>query len=371
MKTLINLQLRIDPQANLPVYAQIRQQLTWLIASDSLPTGTRLPTVREMAKQLGINLHTVRQAYHALEADGLVETKPGKGTHVLPMAVSQMASNAAIIPSQTVGVLLPNLTPFYAQFLLGLEEVARRLGYLLVTCFFHDNPQDIQVLTQQLVSRNVDGLIGAATREHLNPDHLPGLPVVCMDAPTIGCNSILLNLEAAGYEATRHLIWHGHKRIGLITAPLIWPNSREPAAGYRRALRQAGLQLDEKWVVEVPEYLREFGYEAARQLLNLSKPPTAIFASGDILALGALQAVREAGLRVPHDIAIASKDNIEFSELCEPPLTTVAFPVFEAGAESMTMLHDIIRNGGSRKRKRLPGARLIVRQSCGCEGSAT
>jgi LacI family transcriptional regulator len=362
--------LRIDPQASLPVYAQLRQQLTWLMASGKLEPGTRLPTIRELGRQLKINLHTVRQAYHVLEEDGLLETKPGRGTRVLPIVLRQLISHSTRLPSHTVGVLLPTMTPFYSNFLQGLEEAAKRLDYLLIVCFALGGLQDARKLAQQLVSQNVDGLIAVATSGEVFPGLLPGFPVVCVDSPAVRTNSILLNLSGAGYHAARHLIWHGHKKIGLITASLEYDNSREAARGYRRALREKGLPLEQKWIIEVPAYLREFGYEAGQRLAQMAKPPTAVFASGDILALGAMQALREAGWRIPKDIAIVSKDNIEFAALSEPPLTSVSFPIYEAGSESMNMLHGIITDGAVRKKQLLPEARLVVRRSCGCDGAS-
>ncbi len=358
--------LKLDPQASLPIYAQIRQQLAWLIASGTLKAGARLPSIRELARHHKINLHTVRQAYHALEADGLLETRPGRGTHVLPVDLEKLIAAAAALPSHTVGVLLPNLTPFYAPFLLGLEEAAKSRGYLLITCFTHDSAEESRRLTQQLASQRVDGLITVAPLGDSGGP--PGLPTVSVDAPRVRKNAVLLNLEGAGHEATSHLAGHGHRRIALVTASLSSPNNAEAMRGYRRALRETGRRLDEALILEVPAYLREFGYQAGMRLLALKRPPTAIFASGDVLALGVIEAVRAAGKSVPEDIAVASKDNIEFAGLIDPPLTTVSFPTFELGRESMTMLQAAMEHAGPLPRRMLPEARLIIRRSCGCKG---
>ena len=220
------------------------------------------------------------------------------------------------------------------------------------------------------MSKDIDGLIAASTAGHLRPEQVHGLPVVYVDCPEIHLNSLVFDLEGAGYEATRHLIWHGHKRIGIITASLEWHNNRETLRGCRRALKEAGLPVDDRLVVEVPAFLRQFGYEGASRLLELGRGrPTAVFVSGDVLAMGALQAIREAGLHVPHDIAVTSKDNVEFASLTEPSLTTVALPVFAAGEESMKMLRSVMTAGNKRRRRVLQGERLVVRRSCGCKGA--
>ena len=364
-----DLGLRIDPHSNLPVYAQIRQQLTWLIASSRLVPGARLPTVRELARRLHINLHTVRQAYLALEADGLLETKPGRGTTVLAAPPASFVGGAAA--SHTVGVLLPNMTPLYADFLKALEEQASALGYMPITCFTHDRADDTRRLAQQLASLRVQGVIAVAPLAGvLEPEDLPGLPIVYADAPGRTRNSVVLNIEQAGFKAARHLIEHGHKRIGLITAPLLDGSNRQAARGFERALREARLQMHPEWIVEVPAYLKEFGGQAMRSLIEMKRRPSAVFASGDVLAVGAVEALREGGWRIPEDMAIASKDNSEFAGLINPPLTTVSLPVYELGAESMRQLHALITGGGSLRKKTLAGERLVVRRSCGCTGPA-
>ncbi len=272
-------------------------------------------------------------------------------------------------PSHIVGVLLTNLVPFYAPLLNGLEEAAKRLDYLPIVCFGHDNVEEFRRLARQLISANIEGLIAVAAGSSIDPADMRGLPTVCIDAPQFGTNSLVFSLESAGFQATRHLIYHGHSRIALVTAPLDSYNNRDAARGYRRALRAAHLPLDKSLVFEASGFLREFGYDAGRRILKMKDLPQAVFASGDILALGAMQAFRDAGKQIPEDIAIVSKDNSEWCDVTDPPLTSVAFPTFEAGAASMHMLHAILRDGRSRKKTLVPGARLVIRSSCGCDSS--
>src|SRR3972149_1746986 len=105
MKPAPRLPLHIDPQANLPFFAQLRQQITWLIASGDLKPNDRLPTIRELADQLGVHMHTIRQAYHSLEGDGLVETRPSRGTRVKSFDLNKLFTTESVLPSNTIGAL--------------------------------------------------------------------------------------------------------------------------------------------------------------------------------------------------------------------------------------------------------------------------
>ncbi|MFH1183709.1 MAG: GntR family transcriptional regulator [Chloroflexota bacterium] len=362
------LPLHVDPLANLPLFAQLRQQIAWLIASGQLEPGDRLPTIRALGDRLGVHMHTIRQTYRRLQQDGLVETRPGKGTTVLPFDFENLRGQNPLSPSHAIGVLMPSMDPFYVPFLDGLEELARVASYLLTVSFTRDKIALSRLLMQQLIAKNVDGLIVVSPVGDVlgrnTPSALP--PVVYVDAPQAGSNVVLLDLENSGFQATRHLIQHGHSRIGIITAPLAWPNFRESYRGYLRALKTADLEPDPGLVVESPEFEIEGGYQAAIRMLGLHRPPTALFVSGDLLAVGVVRAMKDSGKRVPQDMAIVSKDNIQFAALIDPPLSTVASPAYEMGVEAMRMLSRLIAGKPLEKKRVVLGTELIARRSCGC-----
>jgi len=191
-------------------------------------------------------------------------------------------------------------------------------------------------------------------------------PIVYVDAPQFSENTILLDLEGSGFKATTHLLEHGHRRIGMITAPLSWPNFNQAYQGYLRALKASKLELDPALVIEAPIFALESGYLSAMQMLELKNPPTGIFVSGDLMATGAIRALNEHGKRVPKDIAIVSKDNIELAAQIDPPLTTVASPTYQMGVEAMNMLIRLIAGKRLDKKRIVMPTELIVRKSCGC-----
>jgi LacI family transcriptional regulator len=357
----------VDPAAPLPLVTQLRQQLTSLIASGQVQAGDKLPPVREVAAHLGINRNTVRAAYGHLEADGLLTLRQGRGSVVLP-ADARPRQPPSNVPTFTIGVLVPGLNPFYTPFLRGVEQTARDTPWLPLVCYTHDEPQLARRYLERLLARQVDGLIVATgLPEAQGPaGNLP--PVVHVDKPRVRGNVILLDAEEAGFLATRHLVEHGHQRIGLISGPLKWSNVRECYAGYERALSTAGLEVDADCVAEVPDFSIEAGRTGAQQLLGLPHgPPTAIFGSADLLAIGAMRAIEERGLRVPQDVAVVGYNDIDLAALVKPALTTVSAPSYDMGVAAMRMLLDLLAGRPLKpNRVKLP-TRLIIRHSCGCE----
>jgi DNA-binding LacI/PurR family transcriptional regulator len=370
--------LSVHWELDIPLAQQLSQQLLGLITRGELPPGERLPPVRELAGRLGINLHTVRAAYRKLEDGGLVVTRQGRGTYVLPLDSRRLARIAAAFRTYTVGVIIPSMAnPFYHAFLQGIEETASAEGTLVFLCNSHDVPATAARYYAQMAGVQVDGIIVAA---HDTADLAPGagegpaigpppLPTVTVDWPGAAGPSVLLDLEDAGCQAAQHLLAHGHRRVGLITVDSDAANVRLVDAGCRRALAEAGLESDFAPEVRVPGYEMAAGGEGARRLLALEPPPTAVFAIADTLALGALAEIKRAGLNVPDDIALAGFNDIPAAAMVDPPLTSVAAPVREMGAQAMRMLQEQIAGRALARMQVVLPVALAVRASCGCRPS--
>jgi len=363
--------ISVDLQHEATLAGQLRQQLTWLIASGQLQPGDFLPSVRQLAGHLGINVHTVRHAYSKLEDDGLAETRQGSGTRVLPYDPIRLTQFAGSLRSYTVGVILPSLAnPFYHAFLGGVGSIANEDRTMLFVCNTHDDPDEALRYFAQLSAKNVDGVIVAShdasgfalARGSAGP---ATLPVISADWPDSGGYAVLMDLAGAGYQATAHLLEHGHRRVGLITYRAPMANVRLVEGGYWRALREAGLATDLDLVVRVGGFDGAAGAEGARRLLALPRPPTAIFAIADMLAIGALKGIKAAGLCVPEDVALVGFNDITIASLVDPPLTTVAAPASEMGAEAMQMLQCLIAGTQPCRGRVLLPVSLVVRRSCG------
>lgn len=359
-------QLRVDAESAVPLAAQLSQQLAVLIASGRLPEGSNLPPVRELANRLGINLHTVRAAYRQVESDGLVETRQGRRTTVLAYDRNRHASRAPNVPSFAIGVVMAAYSPFYAPLLDGIELAADDPS-LVFLCNARDDPHRGLDYLDQLIARRVDGIIVVSPsfrKEDVGVGRLP--PTVYADWPDAPGPSVNFDLEAAGFAATEHLLEHGHRRVGLISPPAEWSNVAPKYAGYRRALAAAEVLFDEHLVGTTRGFSPDDGASAARDLLAMSEPPSALFAASDTLAIGILNSLSDRGVRVPADIALASSDDIAMASMTYPALTTVRLPAYEMGAVARRML-DRLKSGRplDEQAVTLP-TELVVRSSCGC-----
>lgn len=361
--------LRVDRADAVPLASQLRDQLTWLIVSGEIGEHERLPSVRKLGEQLGISLHTVRAAYRHLEGDGLVSTRQGRGTTVLPRERHRLGRRQPHVRSFTIGVIIPAYVAFYGSLLDGIEAAARDEPSLVFVCNFRDDPQTVRKYVSQLLALGVDGTIvisGPLPTEALGLDSEAGGPIVFADWPTAPEPLVLFDLESAGFQAAEHLAEHDNERIGFITPPTVWSNVAPIYAGYERALKSAELVLDEGLVASIPDFGAESGYEGAARLVNRAQPPSAIFAASDTLAIGAMKAIKERGLRIPDDIALTGIDDIDMAAVVEPPLTTVSLPAYEMGSTAMRMLRRLIAGESLEETRVVLETNLVVRQSCGC-----
>jgi LacI family transcriptional regulator len=365
--------LHVDPRAPATLAQQIREQLTWLISSGALQPGDDLPAARGLATELGVNFHTVRGAYLRLEADGLVEARRGRRTRVARFDPRRLWPPESAARTHVVGVVLPTLSnPFYGELLEGAEEAARRSGTLLIVATTHDDQALALQSVAQLAAKGVDGVVVVShdisalldgTGDGPTGDRR--LPLVVADRPGARGDTVEFDLEAAGYLAARHLVEHGHRRLGLISLVVPASNVAPREAGVRRSLDEAGLALDEGLVVRAKAFDPDAGAAAAARLLGRADPPTAIVAIADLLAIGAIGELRRTGLRVPEDMAIVGMDDIPLARALDPALTTVALPARAMGAEALATLERTWSGNPGPPRRIVLDVGLVPRASCG------
>jgi len=363
--------LRIDRDGAVPLIAQLVQQLRWLIVRGQAGVGDRLPPVRQLADELGINMHTVRAAYQELSSAGLVTSRPGAGTIVAAYDPERLALNVARVPSFTIGVIVPSLEEFYTPMLEAIDDALEHGPTMVVVCNTRENPAKAAWFVDQLVARGTDGIILVAHDPH-DPSGAPMsripalLPTVVVDWPTAPYPVVLFDMQGAGHQAAAHLIEHGHERIGVITPPMAPPSIAETHAGIHRALRDASLTLQPEYVAHVPDFATPSGTDGAARLLSLDPPPTAILALGDQLAIGVIDTARSLGLTIPTDLALISIGDITVAPYLDPPLTTVHQDAAAAGTAATQALLQLI-NGESPASTRLSlPTHLVIRRSCGC-----
>ena len=366
--------LRVDPKSHIPLATQLSQQLKWLIASNKIPPGTKLPPVRQLGKHLNISFHTVNASYQQLEEDGLVSIRQGVGTTVLPKDMHTIGGISPGYPTFTIGIIIPGFVNFYHQLLRGIQDAAKEDPSLIFICDAQEDEKTAESYLDQLIARGVDGIIVVSielpenTKSVLASRLNSGIPpIVFAENPGYPQPLVRFDLEQGGFMIAKHLIEHGHTRIGIIIPPIEWLNLDELYRGYQRAFEEAGLLFPEELVVHTPKFGLDMGYKGAQNLLALEQPPSAILPADDMMALGAMRAIKEKGLSIPEDIALVGFDDIQMASLVDPQLTTIRLPAYEMGEKAYTTLRSMIDGHAVDQSEVILGTELIVRQSCGCD----
>jgi LacI family transcriptional regulator len=279
--------------------------------------------------------------------------------------------------TEIIGIVIPTVenifftdNNYFTQILAGASQMARQNDYAMLL-WLGELTEDEERLRQSVSNnRLVDGVITASlTHDHPLFKRLLSLntPLVMIDRPLEHDDKISYvsvdNVRAAEL-ATNHLIRLGRRRIAHITGNLSIADAQDRLQGYKNALTQAGLPVDPELIVPA-FFSRQSGYDAMRQLLP--RQPDAIFAAGDTIAVGALQAAHEAGIRVPHDLAVVGFDDVDVAAQAFPPLTTVRQPVQGKGAAAARLLIDLIQGRVQAPQHILLETELVIRQSCGAK----
>lgn len=302
-------------------------------------------TIYDVAREAGVSMATVSRV-----VNGNPNVKPTTRKKVLaaierlgyrPNAV---ARGLASKKTTTVGVIIPDISSlFFAELARGIEDIATMYKYNIILCNSDQRLEKELQLINTLLEKQVDGLLfmGAEVKDaHLQVLSTASAPVVLAATRDVESSlpSVTIDHFQAAYDATRLLIDGGNRRIAMITGPLKDPlGGLLRFEGYKQALADAGIAYDEQLVAR-GNYQYNAGLNAMKEFLELAQPPTAVFAASDEMAIGAIHAVLDAGLRVPDDIEVVGFDNVRLAEMVRPRLTSVVQPMYDIGAVAMRLL---------------------------------
>lgn len=326
-------------------------------------------TMRDVAQLAGVSITTVSHVVNSTRS-----VAPETKAKVLDAIESTGYTGDAIARSlvtggtRSLGVAISLVAnPYFASLLAEVEHETTRSGYTLVLADTHDEPDAEQSAVRTLRSRRVDGLIltpspGGATLPELRR---LGLPVVLLDRLTTS-----QDIDQVGPEnvyamsgLVRHLADLGHRRIGMVGGTPGLATTSERVLGYRLGLGRSRLRWDDTLVVSGSS---SPAASALGSLLDLPDPPTAVVAGNNMMLSGVLHECRRRGLRVGADLAVAGYDDVEWADLLDPPITTVAQPIAEMGRTAVRLLLDRIADPSRPPvTKRLPTT-FMHRHSCGC-----
>ena len=326
-------------------------------------------TIKDVARAAGVSVATVSRVHNG--SDLVKETTRRRVDEVARrLGYSPHGAARSLITSRTstLGVLLPDIYgEFFSEVIRGIDQTAQRHGYHLLVSSSHDDRSAVETALRSMWGR-VDGLIvlWPDLDETAVPNLPAGFPLVLLSAP-IGPNGFdvitVANFEGA-YAMVCHLLDLGHRRIAIIKGIEGNADAAERLRGYRGALASAGLGSS---AIEVAgEFNESSGFRAANVLLARKVRPDAIFAANDAMAIGALSALREAGLRVPEDVALAGFDDIPMARYLDPALSSVHVDISALGERAALRLLAAVRDKGKHEHRAetLPTT-LVLRRSCG------
>lgn len=316
-----------------------------------------MATIKDVALHAGVSVttvsHVVNDTRHvSKEGRARVEAAIRELGYVPSAVARSLKSNT----TRTLGMLTPNSSnPYFAEIVRVVEDRCFAAGYTLILCNTEDESSRQSVYLKVLAERRIDGLIVVSTGDdEALVSQLRGLPMPTVlldreiDDP--GCDLVETAHMDGGLLAVRHLLSLGHRRIACIGGPVHVSVGEQRIEGWRLALAESGAASSVGALLWRGGFTSQGGYEAMHAILRDTHRPSAVFVCNDLMAIGALRAVHESGLRVPDDISIVGFDDIELAAYTSPPLTTVAQPKNLIGALAVDMLLE--RVGGRRRETR-------------------
>ena len=354
-------------------YKRIFLVTLWAKSTD-MKKGTI--TLKDISKALNLSISTVskslRNSYEiSLDTKKIVVEYAAKNNYQ-PNPIAQGLRKGR---SKLIGIVLTNIdNDFFSQVINGIESIAIEKDYTVIISQTHESWKSEVLTVQHLFSRSVDGLIVSLSAETSNIDHFTklhdkGLPIVFFDRVTdkLDTHKVISNNFKGAYDATRHLIQNGFKRIAHITSSNHLSITQERLEGYIKALEDNNIPIDEAYIKYCIHggMIREENEHALNELLSLKNPPDAIFTASDRISITTLTLLRRMNIQIPEQIALVGFTNSVSSEIFNPSLTSIVQPAFEMGKVATEMLIQIIesRRPVTDFEKRVLNTKMMIRES--------
>jgi LacI family transcriptional regulator len=330
--------------------------------------------IKDVASKAGVSITTASRVLNNVDYPVAATTRRRVEAAAKELRYSASALARALVTRRSgiVGVLVGDMVdPYFAEIARGVEDAARRADYLVIVCNTDRNPVVERRYVETLSDHRVDALIfvggervGASERRKLKQvlgvAIKRGMLAVACAGEHAGLPAIDIDHESAAHQMVDHLLSLGHRRIGFIGGTADVSTAAQRKAGFRSAMLAAGL---EPTVSANGDFTYAGGFEAARRLLASDSPPTAIFAANDQMALGALDAARAAGLRVPEDLSVVGFGDTNVALRAKPALTAVSMPRHKLGVAAMEAILAALETRATRIQPRQLPFEIVVRAS--------
>ncbi len=325
-------------------------------------------TIKDVARQADVSVATVSRVFSGANVVSTETTRKIRDVAAALRYTPHGGARSLITrKTNTIGVLLPDLYgEFFSELIRGIDVAARRAGFHILVSLSHADRSEIEEAMRAMRGR-VDGVL--LMSPHVDAESLSNIPanlpvvLVCSASGGSEVDSVTIQNFRGARAMVAHLISLGHRQIAIIKGAAGNYDSAERLRGYRTALRDAGISVERALEVD-GDFTEAGGHAAALQLIGRNPRPTAVFAANDCMAIGALSAFREQGVRVPDEMAVGGFDDIPLARYMDPPLSSVHVPICELGERAVVRLLDAIgcKNAGDHKRERV-ATHLVIRRS--------
>jgi DNA-binding LacI/PurR family transcriptional regulator len=306
--------------------------------------------IKDVAKLAGVSVATVSRVINGSDAvHDATRQKVMDAIKELGYRPNLLGRYLRRTETKMVLVLLPTISnPFYSKIVLGIEDVAQKNGYSIMLCNTNSDVEREKIYIGLLRNRLADGVIfmAPAIESDLLSDIARNFPTAqcCEYKEEAPAPHVSIDNYSAARKAVKHLLDLGHERIAMITSDNNFISTKERERAYRQVLEEYGIEFNPA-LIRHGDYGFRSGLRSMLQLLDQPQRPTAVFCISDMMAIGAIKAAFEKGLDVPGDLAVCGFDDIEFANMFEPPITTIAQPKYDLGCMAMRLMLKQIEEG--------------------------
>ncbi|MCP4141196.1 MAG: LacI family transcriptional regulator [Chloroflexi bacterium] len=326
-------------------------------------------TIRDVADRAGVSHQTVSRVINNSERV-TPETRERVKVAIKELGYrpSRLAQSMVTQKTRTIGLVVADITnPFFFEVARGVQDTALAQGYNVFVCNTDDNPQGEQDILTLLASQEVDGVILATVsspEEELLAfaENYKPLVVINRDIPHPKASLVSVDILKGAKLAVEHLIERGHRNIAMLSHIGHKPDEMRRVHGYRETLLAHDITPNEEWLVLAPPNLAG-GYEATQTLLKEHPEVTAIFTYNDLMAIGALRSCHDMGMRVPQDCAVMGFDDIKFSAMTQPSLSSISYDKYVVGQKAMQRLFEMFEEPDFTFAPIPLGVELVIRES--------
>jgi len=327
-------------------------------------------TIRDVAREAGVSPTTVSYVINGTRlVSKETRAKVLEAIEKLDYRPNTVARSLRSKKTYTVGLVVCDLkNPFFAEVLQGIEEYLNERGYTLLVIDTDYDVREEEKAMEILLGKQVDGVIavlGSEENKGLKAFEERNAPVVLLDKRARAekwADTVLVNNKEGSQRLIEYVLSLGYRRIGIIAGPLNTTTGRERLEGYLEALRKFSVPKDEK-LVGIGDFRRDSGYSITLDFLSLSSPPEVIYACNNLMCLGAMEALRDRGFRIPEEIGLVVFDDLPWFRFTDPPLTAISQPSFRLGEVAAKLLFERMRGRRRKPKEVILDVHMEIRQS--------